>query len=610
MLLFLALACQPDPVGWCEGPVKYDYAPDPATSFTTFPDDTWTVADPSTGTGLRVSMAVAETPVLEQFPENYVDWFDHLSTLDGWGLTGGLYFQFERSLDPATLQAEDIVLLALEPEGPRRFEVDFLFTDSDRTLVVKPRLPLPPATRIVAALLTDPESSSCISPSSTLRALLSPETELARGEEPAPMSARFVEGLEALGVGPERVGAMTVFTTQSATAASLAVARDIAGRDYALDAPMDCFDAGPYRECRGPLTVNDYRADDGIVPDASGEPLGTYALPVQVWLPPSAIPGPYPVLMCGHGLAGSVDDCRAIIDRITADGVAVVAVDAVEHGEHPERTPADFDFLEALMIFAIRIDPPGINGLQLRDNFRQSAWDKLQVVRAIEGGMDLDGDGVVDLDASRMAYAGVSLGAIMGPELLALTDVFHGAWLAVGGGRITSIIQDSPTFSVLIDLMKPADSDEGTVVRAFPLLQTMVDPGDPMIYAPHVTGDRLLEDGWETSVLVALAQNDEIVPNSTNALFARAFGIPGVGREVWEIDDLDFASGPLSGNLPQGGSAGVLLFDQVTFEGQPEPEPVEHDDLHESLEGIATQDAFLLPALFGGLPEVIDPYAD
>lgn len=610
MLLFLALACQPAPVPWCESPIRYDYAPDPDSSFTTFPDDFWTVPDASATTGLRVSMAVADTPVLAEFPENYVDWFDHLSTLDGWGLSAGAYFQFLTGLDTASIHAEDIVLLALEPAGPRRIHVDYSFTDHDRTLVVHPRQPLPPSTRVALALLTDPSSSSCVSPSPTLRALLSPETELERGAEPPAMAARYAEALDAIGVGLERIGAMTVYTTQSATETSLAVAADIASRDYALTEPMSCFDAGNYRECRGPLTMNDYRDDEGLVPDHSGTPQSTYDLPVQVWLPPASVPGPYPVVMCGHGLNGSVDDCRVILDRITGEGVAVVAVDAVEHGDHPKRTEAGFDFLEALMIFAIRIDPPGINGLKLRDNFRQSAWDKLQVVRAIELGMDIDGDGVVDLDADRMAYAGVSLGAIMGPELLALTDRFHGAWMAVGGGRITSIIQDSPTFSVLIDLMKPPGTDEGTVVRAFPMLQTMVDPGDPILYAPHVTGDRLTDDGWETSVLVALALNDQIVPNSTNNLYARAFGIPGVGREVWPIDDLDFQPGPLSGNLPQGGSAGVLLFDQVHFEGSDEAEPVQHEDLHESLEGVATQEAFLRPLLEGQMPLILDPYAD
>lgn len=608
MLLLLALACKPAPVGFCEGPVRYDYAPDPATSFTTFPDDFWTVPDSTTTTGLRVSMAVADTPVLSEFPDNYVEWFDHLSTLDGWGLTAGVFFQFTGSLDVATIDADDVRMVVLDPGGPRSVSVDLRFTDSDRTLVIYPRRALPPSTRVAVALLTDPADAACVSPSPTLRALLSPETELDRGEDPPPLAERYAEALDAMGLEPAQIGAMTVFTTQSATETSLAVAEDIAARDYALSEPMVCFDAGLYRECRGPLTVNDYRGPDRLVPDNSGAPRSTYDLPVQVWMPHAELPGPYPVLLCGHGLTGSVDDCRDIVDRVTGQGVALVAVDAVEHGAHPGRTDADFDLIEDLLIFAIRIDPPGINGLQLRDNFRQSAWDKLQVVRAIEQGMDVDGDGEIDLDPERMSYAGVSLGAIMGPELLALSDRFHGAWLAVGGGRITSIIEDSPTFSVLIDLMKPRGSDEGTIVRGFPILQTMVDPGDPMVYAPHVTGDRLRADGWETSALVALALDDQIVPNSTNALFARAFGIPGVGREVFEITEVDFADGPLSANLAQGGSAGVVLFDTLTFADNPEPTPAEHDDVHESVEGIATQDAFLWPLISGGTPVVVDPY--
>ncbi|MCB9766164.1 MAG: hypothetical protein H6739_40685 [Alphaproteobacteria bacterium] len=601
MLLLALLACADDveDIAWCEGPVAYDYAPDPETSFTTFPDDFWTVEDPSTPTGLRVSMAVDETPVLSEFPENYVEWFDHLSTLDGWGLSAGLYLRFTDALDPAKDWRDDLVVAVLSEDGAARWPVEIQLTDRDETLLARPLVPFPEAAEVVAVLVTDPTAADCISPSPALRARLTGDERL---------SARARAALDALDLAPEQVGAMTLFTTQSATLGSRLVAEDIHTRDLRFTAPFTCADAGAWRDCTAPLTVGDYRDAEGIFVD--GTPQSTYDLPVRVWLPPAELEGPYPALLCGHGLAGSTNDCLAVVGELTRRGVAMVAVDAVEHGDHPARREAELDLLEPLMIFALRINPPGLHGLRLRDNFRQSAWDKLQVVEAIAAGVDVDGDGADDLLADRLGYAGVSLGAIMAPELLALSDRVRGGWTAAGGARVTQIIQDSPTFGVLVDLMAPSGSDQGLVDRAFPILQTLVDPGDPVVYLPHLASDRLLDDGAAISLMAVFALNDEVVPNSTNDLYARALGAPGVGEPVWPVEGVDFEPGPLAGNLPGGATGGALQLAEIHEREGDEPRPAEHGNMHDSWEGFVTQEAFLDPLLFGDGPAVIvDPRA-
>ena len=104
-MLLLALACsgdptdEPAPLAWCESDVDYDYAP--AEVFTTFPDDHWTVPDASTATGLRVSMPPDAT-ALASFPDEYDNLLDQLGTLDGFGLSTPVMFQFSRApaLDP------------------------------------------------------------------------------------------------------------------------------------------------------------------------------------------------------------------------------------------------------------------------------------------------------------------------------------------------------------------------------------------------------------------------------------------------------------------------------------------------------------------------------
>ncbi|MCB9743746.1 MAG: hypothetical protein H6740_14195 [Alphaproteobacteria bacterium] len=607
LILLAALGCvtEPEPVAWCEGPAQYDYRPDPDSSFTTFPDDHWTEPDASTPTGLRVSMRVEETPALLEFPDNYNHWFDELSTLDGFGVSAEIYFQFDGAI---AAPAEDDVLLLALPAGaaPQRVDAELRLVDRDRTLMIRPRFPLPPATQVVAILLTDPEASDCVSPSAHLRALLSPETELGPDEAAPPLSERFRAGLEAAGLAPEQVAAMTVFTTQSATAASVAVALDIQDRGAALSRPFVCEDLGTMRSCTGAARINDYRGADGVVTTLEPSPQGEYELPIQLWLPLTE--GPHPVVMCGHGLGGSTRDCEGVLPRLIEEDVAVVAVDAVEHGQHPSQTDPPLEILDPLMIFALELTPVAtVDGLRLRDNFRQSAWDKLQVLEVLRGGMDVDGDGLSEIDPERIAYAGVSLGAIMGAEPLALSDQLVGGWIANGGARVTQIIQDSESFSVMIDLMA-AGIDEGDIERGMAILQTLVDAGDPVAFAGHVTRDRLLDDGWEPSLVGAFSLNDEVVPNSTHENYMRALGVPGVGREVWEVEGVDFTEGSATANLPQGGAAGVVLFDVIVRNGQ--AQAASHGNLHESEEGMATMEALLRPLFYGGPPVVLDPYEE
>ena len=68
-----------------------------------------------------------------------------------------------------------------------------------------------------------------------------------------------------------------------------------------------------------------------------------------------------------------------------------------------------------------------------RDAARQTIADFMQLVRVIEVGMDVDGDGSQDLDPTRIYYFGHSLGGMWGTIFLAIEpDVRAGAFNSVG----------------------------------------------------------------------------------------------------------------------------------------------------------------------------------
>jgi len=131
------------------------------------------------------------------------------------------------------------------------------------------------------------------------------------------------------------------------------------------------------------------------------------------------------MLIYGHGPGGGRGQGERLASFAAPMGIATVAIDAQAHGEHPTATPGAATLNVVLDFFGINLSmlqTRALEAARLRDNFRGSTWDKLQLVSLLVAHPDIDGDGAADLDITRYAYLGVSLGGIMGPELLALED--------------------------------------------------------------------------------------------------------------------------------------------------------------------------------------------
>lgn len=583
------------PIDWCEGSVPYRYAPDEALS--TFPDDHWTVADPSTATGLRVRFDASD-PALAVLQTEYGGLLDQANTLDGFGLSPDLILRFDAPL-PA-LDALDVRLLAMEEGGWVAQAFGLSTLDQGETLVVRPWRPLPPGARVVLAVTTDAADPGCLSPSPDLRALLTPGSE-------APLAERYAEGLAALDLGPAQVGAMTVFTTQSALDVDRAVLADVSTRAYPYAPLGACTTEDTVRRCEGEVEVMDYRASDGIVPDGPVEAQGSYRLPVAIWLPPAELPGPYPVVMCGHGLGGSKGQCDSIARLSAAQGIATVGVDAQQHGDHPLRAEGDGPLDQIMALFGFTLSPPSLDTFVWRDNFRASAWDKLQIIAAIRQGLDADGDGQADLDGEHIQYAGASLGGIMGPELMAWGATESGV-LAVPGGGMLRLVLDSDSFGIIGFAMTPEGWTEDDLQRTLPIVQMLIDPGDPLVHAAELSRRRA--QGPEQDVLMLMALDDAIVPNSSTQVLAQAFEVEGVGRALLPIDGVTFTAGPLSANLEDGSTGALVEFDLTQPEEGAEWEAADHSTLHESVQGEQMMSDFLLDVLAGQTPVVVDPYAE
>src|SRR5207237_1491580 len=92
--------------------------------------------------------------------------------------------------------------------------------------------------------------------------------------------------------------------------------------------------------------------------------------------------------------------------------------------------------------------PNGIVGN--RDGLRQTVADLMQLVRVIQAGMDVDGDGVNDLNGGRIYYFGQSFGGIYGTKFIAVEPAVRAGVRNVPGGAIIEIARLSRAFRGLV----------------------------------------------------------------------------------------------------------------------------------------------------------------
>lgn len=597
-----------------------------------FPDDAFTRDDPSARTGIRLSFDPDRFAQLRNLPASFKDIFRTLSTLDGFGLQAGVILRFDGKLDPAALpeqvaaadRSAPIVLLVERAGSLEPWPYLATLIDDSASVILEPLRPLPPRAHAMVAV------TSRLLGADGLPVRASHDMGFAlRGFSVDAATARVAQRIGAaaqtlvdMGVVAriEDLAGVVVFSTQSVHEDSLAIAADVAQRQIRPAPGTVCTQEPQWVRCEGHFTAVDYRGLTHVMPDLLGPPdiSVTYVLPFTVWLPLQR-PGPYggsalPTLMYGHGLGGDRTQAARLAEFAAPRGVATIAIDAVSHGQHPTATATD-TLGRVLSFFAISVSDGTFAPLEMREHFRQSSYDKLQLARMVELGLDLDGDGRPDLDAQRFSYLGVSLGGIMGPEPLALLPALRTGILVVPGARVGTIIRDSQTFQPLITLMKPPGTTDGDVARFFPILQTLIDRGDPGVWAPHLLDTPAerpagFPPAWP-HILMGMVIDDDTVPNSSNRALARALGVPVVPpvRQPVELVGMTGAA-PVRGNWPDGRTAGLLQFDRVLADDGHTIQPATHSNIGASSVGADAWLKFLDGELKTGTPVIVDPYVD
>jgi pimeloyl-ACP methyl ester carboxylesterase len=349
----------------------------------------------------------------------------------------------------------------------------------------------------------------------------------------------------------------------------------------------------------GKYSSPDYRVHPGefipAIGTLSGIPVsqGSSDVSFILFLPSTPEPARgYPVAIFGHGGGNDKNESGFCAAKLAQQGIAVIAIDGPGSGFGLLSTyTLGFTDLSSVTFptGGRSIDQngdgqigasEGFNAapprtiLSGRDGVRQAVVDNMQLVREIEVGMDVDGDGVPDLDSSRMYYFGSSLGGILGLPFLATNpDVRAGVFTVPGGSgefrlaassrgsrgaslqaRVPSLINSpgitsldglsvlSPYFNENMPLRSGASfsallQDGTTRVIRSPLINTVPgatdiqqviengewasQAGDAVAYAPYIRRKPL--DGMPAkAVIVQFANGDRVVPNPTTTAILRA----------------------------------------------------------------------------------------
>ncbi len=614
-----------DGIPFCDGPTRQIYNPSTG-DYDTYPDDYFTVEDSSTRTGLRVAMVPGVDLVLDPNIADYANCFEDLSTLDGFGTTGGVALRFNGPIDELTLPVggdgsgratASVVLVDLDSDPPDFVDFEWKIVAEDNgddsiTLVLLPVGSLLPQTRYGVAVtngLRDVDGL-CISPSYNMKRVITGQHEDPRFARLSDRMSDFVQTLTSAGTiaGPADLTAAVVFTTQSTYDTSMEIARQIRDATYGYRSVGPCVDHALYRLCEGEVDVDDFRVDGRGIDDDQPAPQRRYTLSVTTWLPTSGS-GPYATMLFGHGLGGDRYQAARLAEYAAPLGVATVAIDALKHGEHPDQPESSEQLFSLLEFFGISVDfNPPLDGIALRDNFRQSTYDRLQLLEALRPGVDVDGDGLTDINHDQLGYLGVSLGGLMAAEFLALAPEVGVALIMVPGAEVGGIIEHGDMMSILVDIMRGTAAD-GQVARFFPMLQGIIDRGDPGAYTRHVVLQRLPGfDSATPQVLMQMVLDDEIVPNVSNIAFAQGLGVPHVGDVLLPMAGVaNEATLPTADNVASGVTAGVFQFDVVP-DGNGGLQTATHDNVADSEVGLDQSMHFLQTYNNTGTAELVDPY--
>lgn len=494
-------------------------------------------------------------PNLLPFPNPGIDLLTEYLTygtevLDGWGLNGSVYFQFDATIElaslPRTTDATDplaVVQLVNVTVGSPRYgqstPLEFGWHEDGTDLYYLPRTL---AMRPVFGMGLAEGETYCAVITRGVRDVdggylqTAPEfaDELLTDPSLAPLVAWLTDTSP---LHQADVAVASCFTTQHASQELRTVADFIAS----LDAPDVVWVHEPsvYNEFHGVYLApnfqagekpyeadGDLRFDEGVPIVQSEEELRFLLIAPTLEEMPE---GGWPVVLYGHGTGGDYESCRGVTEQLVGEGFALLCIDQPLHGtRRPEAGPLNDN---ELTVFSFNF----LNPRAGRMSFRQSAIDTITLSHMVASGrFGLDGDQTVSgtplaLDPERIFFFGHSHGGLSGALVFAVDPRIVGGVISGAGGVIINTIllrKDPLDIKALVQgalAIAPPDLDTFHPMQS--LIQMMVDATDPANYSRYWL-DPIGDPTAAKHVFVTEGTSDHATPGIATETMTAIGGLP------------------------------------------------------------------------------------
>lgn len=500
-----------------------------------FPSDDFTVADPSSPTGRRVEVGdeLVSRLYRAQVPSSM--WPSAvLDGASGFSAATPVLFELGRPVDPTSLPddgGDAFVVLdtATGRRVPIRAEIDAEAAGtSDRATVVRAW----PADGFehghhYVAVLTD--------------ALRHPDGSVPERSEgfaavleghgpPAERHRRSLELLVAAGLPPASLVAMTDFTVRDGDEVRERIAAPI-DATLAAPHPVTVTSVTPLDRPEGAVQVlgtvelTNFQdpTDGGFRPESAGRP---YRTTFQLVVPATATGAPTPIAVYGHGYGGNKTRMVEFLGDNAAAGVATIGIDWSYRGD---RIAQDGSYVVGLnqpsdqAAFVAMVPQGVVDVAALRTAISESL-----------AGLDVQppgGDGIADLDVSRVIYEGTSYGGIVGIAALGAVPGLDGGILHVCGLGAVDVLVDVPVWplqrGVLPRVGFGTDASVGVA-----LMQHAMDPAEGVNWAGGYRSPSV--GGGSRPVLLQYGEDDTWVANHASEALVRRAGLPPVQEPTAE----------------------------------------------------------------------------